>query len=342
MGFVDEAKFFVKAGDGGNGCVSFRREKFVPKGGPNGGDGGKGGDVYLVADRQLRSLIDFRYRSHFKAERGSNGQGSDKHGKGGKDTSLKVPLGSVIKDAESGEVLVDLVQDGQVFLAAKGGKGGYGNTRFATSTNRAPRKATSGKPGEEYWLKIELKLLADVGLIGLPNAGKSTLLSKLSAANPKIAAYPFTTLDPQLGVLHLPYTEPCIIADIPGIIEGAHEGVGLGHQFLRHIERTSILLHVIDGAVGTEQALSDYQTLMAELAAYNDELLARTHILIINKIDLLEEEEIQELSEAFAEKAHHCLAVSADMEMGLDALKELIGDILEQQREGETDDLSGE
>ncbi|WP_035275869.1 GTPase ObgE [Desulfogranum japonicum] len=342
MGFVDEAKFFVKAGDGGNGCVSFRREKYVPKGGPNGGDGGKGGDVYLVADRQLRSLIDFRYRSHFKAERGTNGQGSDKHGKGGSDSTIKVPLGSVIKDAETDEVLVDLIQDGQVFLAAQGGKGGYGNSRFATSTNRAPRKATPGKEGEERWLKIELKLLADVGLIGLPNAGKSTLLSKLSAANPKIAAYPFTTLDPQLGVLNFPYTDPCIIADIPGLIEGAHEGVGLGHQFLRHIERTSILLHVVDGSVGLEQALSDYQTLMTELAAYNEELLSRTHILVINKIDLLDEEDIQALTEGFADKAHHCLAISADMEIGLEALKELIGDILEKQREGEADDLSSE
>ena len=259
MGFVDEARFFVKAGDGGNGCVSFRREKFVPRGGPNGGDGGKGGDVWLVADGNLRSLIDFRYRSHFKADNGGGGQGSDKHGRGGKDSVLRVPLGSVIKDAETGAVLADLTEPEQTFLAAEGGRGGLGNARFATSTNRTPRKATPGQPGVERWLVIELKLLADVGLIGLPNAGKSTLLSRLSAANPKIASYPFTTLEPQLGVLQFPYTDPCIIADIPGLIEGASHGVGLGHQFLRHIERTAVLLHLIDASTEGDQPLADAQ-----------------------------------------------------------------------------------
>ncbi|PIE57829.1 MAG: GTPase ObgE [Desulfobulbus propionicus] len=345
MGFVDEAKFFVQAGDGGNGCISFRREKFVPKGGPNGGDGGKGGDVYLIADKQLRSLMDFRYRSHFKAKRGGNGQGSDRHGKGGHDTTIKVPLGSLVRDAESKEILVDLVDDGQVFLAARGGKGGYGNSRFATSTNRAPRKATPGMAGEKKWLTIELKLLADVGLIGLPNAGKSTLLSKLSAANPKIAAYPFTTLEPQLGVLKFPpssHREPCIIADIPGLIADAHEGVGLGHQFLRHIERTSILLHLIDGSVGAHQALADYQTLMRELSAYNAELLGRTHILLINKIDLLDSQELAEVTRILADKADRYAAISAEQAMNLETLKEMIGSLLEQQREEEEHDLSDE
>ena len=298
MGFIDEAKFYVKAGDGGNGCVSFRREKYVPKGGPNGGDGGKGGDVYLVADRNLNSLIDFRYHSHFKAESGVGGQGSDKHGRGGKDCEVRVPLGSVIKDAETGAVYVDLIEPEQVYCAAEGGKGGLGNARFATSTNRAPRKATPGKPGEERWLVIELKLLADVGLIGLPNAGKSTLLSKLSAANPKIAPYPFTTLEPQLGVLHFEYTDPCIIADIPGLVEGAHQGVGLGHQFLRHIERTSILLHLIDVSSDDDQPYEDYQVLARELAAYKRELLDRKHLVVLNKIDLVDEERLAEVQTA--------------------------------------------
>ena len=342
MGFVDEAKFYVKAGDGGNGCVSFRREKFIPKGGPNGGDGGKGGDVYLVADRNLRSLIDFRYRSHFKAESGVGGQGSDKHGRGGKDCFLHVPLGSVIKDAETGEVLVDLIEDEQIFLVAEGGKGGLGNSRFATSTNRTPRKATPGRPGEERWLVIELKLLADVGLIGLPNAGKSTLLSKLSAANPKIAAYPFTTLEPQLGVLHLKYSEPSIIADIPGLIEGAHQGVGLGHQFLRHIERTSILLHLIDASGEDEQPLSDFRILAAELAAYRKELLERAHLILLNKIDLIDEERLVEVKTQFASLNLEVLAISAETGDGLEQLKTKLADLLEKQRAEDDHDLSGE
>jgi len=342
MGFVDEAKFFVKAGDGGNGCVSFRREKYVPRGGPNGGDGGKGGDVYLVADRNLRSLIDFRYRSHFKADSGIRGQGSDMHGRGGEDATLLVPVGSVIKDAETGVVLVDLKESGQRYLAAEGGRGGLGNARFATSTNRAPRKATLGKLGEERWLKIELKLLADVGLIGLPNAGKSTLLSKLSAANPKIAPYPFTTLEPQLGVMHLRFTEPCIIADIPGLVEGAHQGIGLGHQFLRHIERTSILLHLIDASTPDEQPLQDYRVLAQELAAYNEALLDRKHLIVLNKIDLIDEERLAEVEQLFTDVGMPVLAISAEEGDGLEPLKELLSDLLEEQRAEERDDLSGE
>ncbi len=342
MGFVDEAKFYVKAGDGGNGCVSFRREKFIPKGGPNGGDGGKGGDVYLVADRNLHSLIDFRYRSHFKAESGVGGQGSDKHGRGGKDCSIHVPLGSVIKDGETGDFLVDLIEDGQIFLAAEGGKGGLGNSRFATSTNRTPRKATPGRPGVERWLIIELKLLADVGLIGLPNAGKSTLLSRLSAANPKIAAYPFTTLEPQLGVLHFKYSDPCIIADIPGLIEGAHQGVGLGHQFLRHIERTSILLHLIDASGDGEQPLEDYKVLAAELAAYKQELLERTHLVLLNKIDLIDEERLAELKAQFKALNLDVGTISAETGEGLEDLKTMLADLLEQQRAKDDHDLSGD
>jgi len=333
MGFVDEVKFFVKAGDGGNGCVSFRREKFVPKGGPNGGDGGRGGSVFLEADPRKHSLIDFRYRSHFKAERGGNGQGSDKHGRSGKDTVVSVPAGSVIKDAETGRILADLVEPGQVFVAARGGKGGFGNARFATSTNRAPRKATPGAAGEELWLKIELKLLADVGLIGLPNAGKSTLLSKLSAANPKVAPYPFTTIAPQLGVLQFKYMESCIIADIPGLIEGASEGVGLGHQFLRHVERTTILLHVIDASTEGEQPFVDYQVLAAELEAYNEELMDRTHLIVLNKIDCIDTDRIKEVQAMFTGQGLDVLAVSAEYELGINSLKERLGDILEQQRD---------
>ncbi len=333
MGFVDEVKFFVKAGDGGNGCVSFRREKFVPKGGPNGGDGGRGGSVYLVADPRKQSLIDFRYRSHFKADRGGNGQGSDKHGRGGKDTMVPVPVGSVIKDAETGRVLTDLVEAGQLFKAAAGGNGGFGNARFATSTNRAPRKATAGTPGEELWLKIELKLLADVGLIGLPNAGKSTLLSRLSAANPKVAPYPFTTLAPQLGVLQFKYMDPCIIADIPGLIEGASEGVGLGHQFLRHVERTTILLHVIDTSGEGDQPMTDYQVLSGELQAYNEELMDRTHLIVLNKIDVIDAERLQEIKVMFTDMGLDVLTISAKEGTGIDKLKDRLADILEEQRQ---------
>ena len=333
MGFVDEVKFFVKAGDGGNGCVSFRREKFVPRGGPNGGDGARGGSVLLEVDPRKHSLIDFRYRSHFKAQRGGNGQGSDKHGRSGKDLVVFVPVGSVVKDAETDRVLVDLTEPGQRYTAAHGGKGGFGNARFATSTNRAPRKATPGTVGEERWLKIELKLLADVGLIGLPNAGKSTLLSRLSAANPKVASYPFTTLAPQLGVLQFKYMEPCIIADIPGLIEGASEGVGLGHQFLRHVERTTILLHVIDAASEDDQPLRDYQVLAKELAAYNSELMERRQLIVLNKIDSIDRDRLQQIQKLFADTGHEVLAVSAQQGEGIDALKEWLADTMEQQRE---------
>lgn len=329
MAFIDEAKFFVKAGDGGNGCVSFRREKYVPRGGPNGGDGGKGGSVYLEADQQLQSLIDFRYRSHFKAQRGDNGQGSDKHGKKGKDCVVRIPLGSVLKDAESGEVLADLTENGARFLVAQGGKGGFGNARFTTSTNRAPRKATPGREGEERWLKIELKLIADVGLIGLPNAGKSTLLSRLSAAQPKVAPYPFTTLEPQLGVLQVKHHRPLIIADIPGLIEGAHEGVGLGHKFLRHVERTKVLVHVLDGAGEDDAPLLDLRVLENELAAFHDELLSRRHVILLNKIDLIDEQRLAELKGVFTTAGMEVLPVSALSGENLDQLKNTLAELID-------------
>lgn len=327
MAFIDEAKFFVKAGDGGNGCVSFRREKYVPKGGPNGGDGGRGGDVIIVAQASLNSLIDFRYRSHFKAERGEHGKGKDMHGRKGKHCYVEVPAGSIIKNIETGAVLADLSTDGETFCVASGGDGGLGNPHFSSGTNRTPRIATNGQVGEEFWLKIELKLIADIGLVGLPNAGKSTLLSKLSAANPKIAPYPFTTLEPQLGVLQYKYYNPCIIADIPGLVEGAHTGTGLGHKFLKHIERTSILIHVLDGS--DENIMENYDVISNELSLYKKELADRTHIVLLNKIDIIEDDTLAELISIFKEKETRVLAVSAEESLGLDELKEAIFELLE-------------
>lgn len=328
MAFIDEAKFFVKAGDGGNGCVSFHREKFVPRGGPNGGDGGRGGSVIIRATNSLNSLIDFRYRSHFKAERGVHGKGKDMHGRSGKDCFIDVPVGSVIKDNENGQVLADLATAGDSVVIAKGGDGGMGNPHFASGTNRTPRVATNGEVGEEFWLRIELKLIADVGLVGLPNAGKSTLLSKLSAANPKIASYPFTTLEPQLGVLQHKWFKPCIIADIPGLVEGAHNGVGLGHKFLRHIERTSMLLHVIDAA--DENVEENFAIIANELLLYKEELVDRMQILVLNKRDLIEESDLRQLTTLFQQMGQKIICVSGMTGEGIDALKELVLETLEQ------------
>lgn len=336
MSFVDEAKFFVKAGDGGNGCVSFRREKYVPKGGPDGGDGGRGGNVIIQATSRLNSLIDFRYKSHFKADRGTHGSGKDCYGAKGKNCQLEVPVGSIIKDAETDEVLIDLSVDGQEFIAATGGDGGLGNSHFATGANRTPRYASKGHPGEERWLKIELKLIADVGLVGLPNAGKSTLLSKLSAANPKIADYPFTTLEPQLGVLHHSYYEPCIIADIPGLIEGAHQGLGLGHKFLRHIERTSILLHVID--ISDDNYLGNYKTIENELLSYKEELAQRTRFTVVNKIDMVDPEMVAEIMQELQSEGVSTLAISAETGDGIEELKESIMENLERYRASQEDE----
>jgi len=330
MAFIDEAKFYVKAGDGGNGCISFRREKYVPKGGPNGGDGGKGGNVIILATKKLNSLLDFRYRSHFKAQNGEHGKGKDMHGRGGKDIIIKVPTGSIIKHSETGETLADLIDDGQIFLAAAGGKGGLGNPHFASGTNRAPRTATKGRSGEEFWYKIELKLIADIGLVGLPNAGKSTLLSKLSGANPKIASYPFTTLEPQLGVLQHKFFDPCIIADIPGLIKGAHEGVGLGHRFLRHVERTSVLLHVID--LSDPEAKQNYDIISFELEQYQKDLVDRVHILALNKSDLLDDEEVADLDKYFREKEDKVIVISGESGDNIPALKSLLLETVEKLR----------
>jgi len=327
MAFIDQAKFLVKAGDGGNGCISFLREKYVPRGGPNGGDGGRGGNVIMECSTRLHSLIDFRYRSHFKADRGVHGKGKDMHGRKGKDCYMTVPVGSIIKDSETGEVLADLRQEGDQYIAARGGKGGLGNPHFASGTNRTPRVATKGDEGEEKWLNIELKLIADIGLVGLPNAGKSTLLSQLSAANPKVASYPFTTLEPQLGVLHLKNMESCIIADIPGLIEGAHEGVGLGFTFLRHIERTRILLHILDAS--NEHPMDDFRIVENELKAYKEELLERTILIILNKVDIADAEELEILQKELLQKGFQVVSISGLTGHGIEELKDIIGDLLD-------------
>ena len=328
MAFVDEAKFFVKAGDGGDGCVSFRREKYVPKGGPNGGDGGRGGSVFIKATKKLHSLIDFRYRSHFKAERGTHGQGKDMHGRHGNDCIMEVPVGSLIKDSETGEVLADFLREGDAFLAAKGGDGGLGNSRFASGTNRTPRFATKGEAGVEKWLRVELKLMADIGLVGLPNAGKSTLLSRLSAANPKIASYPFTTLEPQLGVLKFRYRSQVIIADIPGLVEGAHTGIGLGHTFLRHIERTKMLLHVID--VSDENYQKNFHIIENELYCYKEELVERTRFLVLNKADLVHSGDLLDIQKWFADIGQKSIVISGLTGAGIEELKQYLEDNLSE------------
>jgi len=339
MSFVDEAKFYVKGGDGGNGCVSFRREKYVPKGGPNGGDGGRGGSVYIRATKKIQSLIDFKYRSHFKAGRGGHGQGKDKHGAKGSSLVIEVPTGSVIKDVDSGEILVDLTDEGQEYLAAGGGKGGLGNTHFASGSNRTPRIATDGRLGAERWLKIELKLIADIGLVGLPNAGKSSLLSNLSAANPKIGDYPFTTLEPQLGILRDKYSNPYIIADIPGLIEDAHKGVGLGHSFLKHIERTSIILHVID--ISEDDHRHNYLVLENELKKYKDGLSDRVKVIALNKTDLVDPDMVLEIEAEYRKSGIEAMSVSALSGSGIANLRlkliEMMED-LEQETDSPSDD----
>jgi GTP-binding protein len=287
--FVDEIDIFVKGGDGGAGCVSFRREKFAPRGGPDGGDGGDGGSVYLEADPALTTLLDFRYKRHYHAERGRHGEGSNRHGASGADLLVKVPPGTVVTDRDSGEVIGDLTTPGQRVVAIRGSRGGRGNARFSSSTHQAPRRADLGRPGPERWLHLELKLLADVGVIGFPNAGKSTLVSRVSAARPKIADYPFTTLVPALGIVRVDGERTFVIADLPGLIPGASEGRGLGHQFLRHTERTRLLLHVLDLDPATgRDPLDDLAVIDAELAAYSPALAERPQIVVANKIDVAE------------------------------------------------------
>jgi GTP-binding protein len=290
--FIDRAKIHVQGGDGGNGVTAFRREKFVPRGGPSGGDGGRGGDVIVLADSSLNTLLHLRYNPHHTAQRGLHGEGSNRSGRNGEDLVIRVPVGTQIFDATTGDLLHDLNHDGDQWLAARGGRGGFGNAHFTTSTNRAPRYHQSGSPGEELDLQLELKLLADVGLVGFPNAGKSTFISTVSAARPKIADYPFTTLEPHLGVVDLGDFRTFVIADIPGLIEGAHTGAGLGDRFLRHIERTKLLLHLVDvSSVSGRDAVSDYETVNRELASYNEELATRPQFVVATKIDALDEPE---------------------------------------------------
>ncbi len=329
---IDQAQIWIKAGDGGDGLATFRREKYVPRGGPDGGDGGRGGDVYLEVDPQLNTLLQFRFEQRFEAERGNNGGSQRKHGRSGKDLVVKVPPGTVVRTEIDGEsYAIDLVAPGQRLLAAKGGKGGLGNVHFTTSTHQAPRMAELGQPGEEHDLQLELKLIADVGLIGFPNAGKSTLLAAISAARPKIANYPFTTLSPNLGVVEVG-NQTFVVADIPGLIEGAHAGVGLGHDFLRHVERTRVLIHVVDAA-GTEgrDPLDDYNKINEELRLYRPELAERPQVIALNKQDLLEaREQLARLRRKLPVDKDLILAISAATGEGVPPLLQRVAALLRE------------
>ncbi len=318
MPFIDEALILVKAGDGGNGCISFRREKFIPKGGPDGGNGGRGGDVIVTADKHFRTLLDFRYKKNYEAERGGHGEGKRKSGKDGKTLTLKVPCGTQLFDAGTGALIVDLVIDGQKIIIARGGDGGYGNDHYKSSTNQAPRKALPGWPGEERNLRLELKLLADVGLVGCPNAGKSSLLSIISAARPKIAPYPFTTKEPNLGIVKVDETENFVAADIPGLLEGAHKGVGLGDKFLKHIERTRVLIHIIDAAgVDGRRPIDDYYSINNELSSYSPKLAELPQIVALNKMDI---PEAKENLKDFEEKGIEFIPISCATKEGVKQL----------------------
>ncbi|HWL30715.1 MAG TPA: GTPase ObgE [Xanthobacteraceae bacterium] len=326
MKFLDEAKVYIRSGDGGNGCVAFRREKFIEFGGPNGGNGGRGGDVVVEAVEGLNTLIDYRYQQHFKAERGIHGMGKDRHGANGKNTVLKVPVGTQIFDEDRETLIADLTAVGQRIVLARGGNGGFGNAHFKSSTNRAPRNANPGQPGEERWVWLRLKLIADAGLVGLPNAGKSTFLSVVSAAKPKIADYPFTTLHPQLGVVRIDEQE-FVLADIPGLIEGASEGIGLGDRFLGHIERCQVLLHLIDATC--EHAGKAYKVIRKELEAYDEGLAEKTEIVALNKIDAVEPDELKQQVARVKRAAKKApLLISGVTREGIDtALRALLAEI---------------
>ena len=320
--FIDEAKITVKAGDGGHGCIAFRREKFVPRGGPSGGDGGDGGSVYLVSDPQENTLLKFRYKHIFRATRGQHGQGSNKRGRNGEDLEIKVPVGTVVYDDQTGETLHDFANADERVTLVAGGRGGHGNAHFVSSTNRAPQRAQDGLPGEEKILRLELKLLADVGLVGYPNAGKSTLISRISAARPKIADYPFTTLEPSLGVVSIDVDKSFVVADIPGLIEGAHLGHGLGLQFLRHIERCRLLLHLVDISVGNEDnPVRAYQAIQAELALHNSELSRKPIIVLATKIDAADPAKLQMLEGWCRQNQLDMIRISSVTGEGLEDLK---------------------
>jgi len=322
MKFLDQAKIYIKAGDGGSGSASFRREKFVEFGGPDGGDGGEGGSVFLVAEENLNTLIDFRFQQHFKAGRGENGMGKKKTGKAGKDLILKVPTGTQVFEEDNNTLIEDLKKTGQKIIIAKGGGRGLGNVRFKSSTNRAPRKKTKGFEGESFCIWLQLKVIADIGIIGMPNAGKSSLLSVLTKAKPKIANYPFTTLNPNLGVTSYSDKE-VTIADIPGLIEGAHEGIGLGDKFLRHVERCKNLIHLID--ITNENILENYLKIRKELSKYNTNLLKKKEIIVFNKIDIVNEDKIKEIVSIFKKRVKkNIYKISVVQNKGLNTIKKLL------------------
>ena len=333
MQFIDYVKIHVKAGDGGRGCVSFRREKYVPRGGPNGGDGGKGGDIVIRASAEMNTLLDLRYHHEYKAERGEHGMGKNMHGRNGEDLLIPVPVGTMVKDEETGEILADLDGPGKEIAAVRGGRGGLGNQHFATPTRQTPRFAQPGESGEERFLIIELKLLADVGLIGLPNAGKSTLISVISSARPKIADYPFTTLVPVLGVVKAEDLRSFVFADIPGLIEGAHRGAGLGFQFLRHVERTSLLLHLVDVSVAlTTDPVEDLMKIDRELELYNETLAGKPRIVVATKLDAVDEARLDRLRQYCKDNGTSFFALSAATGEGVKGLIRHVATQLENMK----------